>query len=406
MYGEHRYRYDAWGNCTQKKSGKHVTRDFKWDANHRLTEAAVTNGEKTERWQYLYDPLGRRIEKRKVGEGGNTEEAAKFYWDGNRLLSEEEGKRCQLYLYEPDTFVPLAVVRSEVSGAPPKRNPQLLPANTPENVRADLARVEALFKKVKGETEPEPVKGEVFYIHADQIGTPKEVTDSSGNLVWRAEHKAWGRASVSYPKVPMTVVEGNAVRVVWEEQAEPVELNIRFQGQWFDEETGLHYNLFRYYDSDVGRFVSQDPIGLEGGVNLYRYAANPVNWIDPWGLDRLPIYDIGKSREDIARDYLREVFPEREGYVILEQKHLRDTTGKLVPDPNAVAPKGTGGTRIPDFVVVDSDGTGLAVEVTGNNVDKKKQLEKERRIRSAGGTCIKHGKNVIPVSASEVLKFA
>ncbi|MCL1853200.1 MAG: hypothetical protein FWF88_09250 [Peptococcaceae bacterium] len=103
-----------------KKSGKHVTRDFKWDEHYRLTEAAVTNEEKTERWQYLYDPLGRRIEKRKVGEGGNTEGAAKFYWDGNRLLSEEEGKRHQLYLYEPNTFVPLAVVRSEVSDAPPK----------------------------------------------------------------------------------------------------------------------------------------------------------------------------------------------------------------------------------------------------------------------------------------------
>jgi len=77
--------------------------------------------------------------------------------------------------------------------------------------------------------------------------------------------------------------------VVWEEQSEPVEVNIRFQGQWFDAETGLNYNLFRYYDPDVGRFVSQDPIGLEGGENNYQYAPNPVIWVDPWGLKGVPV---------------------------------------------------------------------------------------------------------------------
>lgn len=61
---------------------------------------------------------------------------------------------------------------------------------------------------------------------------------------------------------------------------------IRFQGQYFDAETGLHYNRFRYYDPDVGRFISQDPIGLAGGDNLYAYAPNPTGWVDPLGLAR------------------------------------------------------------------------------------------------------------------------
>jgi RHS repeat-associated protein len=56
---------------------------------------------------------------------------------------------------------------------------------------------------------------------------------------------------------------------------------LRFQGQYFDEETGLHYNRFRYYDPDCGRFVSQDPIGLNGGTNLFAHAPSPNNWIDP-----------------------------------------------------------------------------------------------------------------------------
>ncbi|EPP0275528.1 RHS repeat-associated core domain-containing protein, partial [Salmonella enterica subsp. enterica] len=59
---------------------------------------------------------------------------------------------------------------------------------------------------------------------------------------------------------------------------------LRLPGQYFDDETGLHYNLFRYYAPECGRFVSQDPIGLNGGINLYQYAPNPLSWIDPWGL--------------------------------------------------------------------------------------------------------------------------
>ena len=59
--------------------------------------------------------------------------------------------------------------------------------------------------------------------------------------------------------------------------------NLRFQGQYFDRDTGLHYNTFRYYAPDTGRFTQQDPIGLAGGLNLYQYAPNPVGWVDPWG---------------------------------------------------------------------------------------------------------------------------
>ena len=65
---------------------------------------------------------------------------------------------------------------------------------------------------------------------------------------------------------------------------EPVYQPLRYQGQYFDAETGLHYNRFRYYDPDAGRFISQDPIGLAGGINLYQYAPNPLVWVDPLGL--------------------------------------------------------------------------------------------------------------------------
>jgi RHS repeat-associated protein len=67
-----------------------------------------------------------------------------------------------------------------------------------------------------------------------------------------------------------------------------LEQPFRFQGQQFDEETGLHYNRFRYYDPQIGRFVSQDPIGLLGGTNLLQYAPNPLGWVDRNGLRRCP----------------------------------------------------------------------------------------------------------------------
>ncbi|MDI9764956.1 RHS repeat-associated core domain-containing protein [Pantoea dispersa] len=61
---------------------------------------------------------------------------------------------------------------------------------------------------------------------------------------------------------------------------------MRMQGQYLDRETGLHYNLFRYYDPDSARFTQQDPIGLAGGLNLYQYAPNALGWVDPLGLSR------------------------------------------------------------------------------------------------------------------------
>ncbi len=71
--------------------------------------------------------------------------------------------------------------------------------------------------------------------------------------------------------------------------------NIRFQGQYFDEETGLHYNRYRYYSPYVGRFISKDPIGLLGGSNVYAYAPNPIDWVDPLGLLVTPTYTRGAN---------------------------------------------------------------------------------------------------------------
>ena len=80
---------------------------------------------------------------------------------------------------------------------------------------------------------------------------------------------------------------------VWGEKgeiyADRISNPLRFQGQYFDAETGLHYNRYRYYDPEIAGFISQDPIGLAGGLNVYQYAPNPLGWVDPWGLTGKPL---------------------------------------------------------------------------------------------------------------------
>lgn len=105
---------------------------------------------------------------------------------------------------------------------------------------------------------------ELHTVLTDQLGTPQAIYDERGALAWSGQYRAWG-AMLAPPE-------------------EKVKCNPRFQGQWFDEETGLHYNMFRYYDPQAGRYLSSDPIGLQGGMNLFAYVPDPTRWIDPLGL--------------------------------------------------------------------------------------------------------------------------
>jgi RHS repeat-associated protein len=82
-----------------------------------------------------------------------------------------------------------------------------------------------------------------------------------------------------------------------------VENNLRFPGQYRDEETGLNQNYFRDYDSRTGRYIQADPIGLDGGMNLYGYVlGNPIRFIDPFGLELIS-FEEGQRIADIARKW-------------------------------------------------------------------------------------------------------
>jgi RHS repeat-associated protein len=105
--------------------------------------------------------------------------------------------------------------------------------------------------------------GHVYFYVKDHLDTPKKVVDESGDINWAAEYKSFGEVSVSVNTVTN---------------------NFRFPGQYWDSETGLHYNWHRYYDTGIGRYLREDPIGLMGGINLFVYSYNnPINYSDPTG---------------------------------------------------------------------------------------------------------------------------
>jgi RHS repeat-associated protein len=249
VYEDKRYGYDTHGNLVDKRIGRHTQLRLKWNAEHQLVESQVTRNAQAEaptfqKTRYGYDPFGRRLYKR------DAFGVTRFVWDGNRLLSETRGRQVRTWVYEPDAFVPIAQVDSTTATSAP----HAAQAQKSQNVR---------------------------YIHTDHLGTPRELTSGSGEIVWAGVHKAWGNLAIAtMPAVQVADDQDMAA----EPSAFIDVMPLRFQGQYYDSETGLHYNRFRYYDPDSGRFVSQDPIGLQGGNNLYQYAPNPISWIDPLGL--------------------------------------------------------------------------------------------------------------------------
>ena len=111
------------------------------------------------------------------------------------------------------------------------------------------------------------------------------MTDIHGNLLWYGEHTAWGRLKKD--------------KRVYKNAHQP----FRLQNQYYDEETGLHYNLMRYYEAETGRFINQDPIGLLGGENLYQFAPNVQEWLDVLGLSSFS-QAVGNAGESQLLRYL------------------------------------------------------------------------------------------------------
>ncbi|SDS12681.1 RHS repeat-associated core domain-containing protein [Pseudomonas prosekii] len=223
MQGDRHYDYDAFGNLIRERRGtaQKLVTEYRYDCQHRLVGVTLPDGRCA---SYRYDAFGRRIAK--TVDGKTTE----FFWQGDHLVAESSHEHHRSYVYEPGTFRPLAMLDG------------------------------------KGSRQACP-----FYYQLDHLGTPQELTDYSGEIVWAAQYTAHGR---------LTRLNRDTDQVL--------DQPLRFQGQYFDAETGLHYNRHRYYNPDVGRYLTPDPVKLAGGVNGYRYAVNPTGWVDPLGLSDCP----------------------------------------------------------------------------------------------------------------------
>ena len=137
-------------------------------------------------------------------------------------------------------------------------------------MRAKACAMAAVLAVMFGVTSA-GAREQLYYFHNDHLGTPQAMSDASGRKVWEAEYDPFGKATVNHDPDGDGRVAVN---------------NLRFPGQYYDAETGLHYNYHRDYDPATGRYLQPDPIGLVGGPNVYSYVYdNPLSYADPFGLD-------------------------------------------------------------------------------------------------------------------------
>ncbi len=186
---------------------------------------------------FRYDALGRRIAK--VAPGGTTH----FVWDGERLAAEiSPANALRVYVY-PDGMglTPFAFI--------------------------DYDNVES-----------PPGSGRRYYVYSNQIACPVRVENDAGFAVWQADIDAYGR----------TIIRPNS----------EIEFNLRWPGHYLDTETGLHYNRFRYYSPELGRYIQVDPRDIEGGINVYTYPSRPLDTVDVDGLAPCPKKAMVQPNED------------------------------------------------------------------------------------------------------------
>ncbi len=213
-----------------------------------------------------------------------------YGWEGDNLVLTERDGQLIHTVYQPGSFVPLLRIEGDIpepvqtladtltqdSGITftPEVTQQLhqleqelrdgeLSPHSQQWLAVSQLTPERLLPLLK--PLPEPTSPVVHLYHCDHLGTPIALINAQGGTDWRAEFDPWGNQ-----------VDGSNPQRLYQP--------IRMQGQHYDDESGMHYNRHRYYDPTLGRYISQDPIGLQGGWNLYSYTGNPVRYVDPMGL--------------------------------------------------------------------------------------------------------------------------
>ncbi len=255
--GNVRYEHDAQGRVVLRQktrlSRKPASWRYEWDAEDRLTSLTTPDGT---RWRYQYDPLGRRTAKQRLAaEGEIVLEQVDFTWDGTTLC--EQSTNCA------DLPHPVTLTWDH-NGLHPL-------SQTERIITADQEEIDRRF----------------FAVVTDLVGTPSELIDERGDIAWHTRATLWGATTWNTNATGYTP--------------------LRFPGQYFDPESGLHYSIFRHYDPETARFLSPDPLGLTPAPNPVAYVDNPHGWTDPLGLapDVCP-QKVGRSKEEAKSTALRQ----------------------------------------------------------------------------------------------------
>ncbi|EJA4324159.1 RHS repeat protein, partial [Escherichia coli] len=314
------YRYDEYGRLAEKtdripegviRMHDERTHHYHYDSQHRLVfYTRIQHGEPQVESRYLYDPLGRRTGKRVWRRErdltgwmslSRKPEVTWYGWDGDRLTTIQTGTTRIQTVYQPGSFTPLIRIETE-NGEREKAQRRSLaeklqqegsedghgvvfPAELvrmldrlEEEIRADrvssesrawLAQCGLTVEQLEKQVEPEYTPARTLHLyHCDHRGLPLALISEDGNTAWSAEYDEWGNQ-------------------LNEENPHHLHQPYRLPGQQHDEESGLYYNRHRYYDPLQGRYITPDPIGLRGGWNMYQYPLNPIQVIDPMGLDAI-----------------------------------------------------------------------------------------------------------------------
>ncbi|GGS24987.1 hypothetical protein GCM10010252_75110 [Streptomyces aureoverticillatus] len=283
--GTVRYEHDALGRVTLRQkprvSRKPDTWRYAWDAEDRLTSTVTPDGTV---WRYTYDPLGRRTAKLRLAEDGSTVvERVDFTWDGTTLC---EQTTTSADLPNPVTLTwdhqglrPIAQ-RERITAVGPGGGSDAWGALDAQGVRDALDARGAPYALDALDASQAEIDSRFFAIVTDLVGTPSELVDERGEIAWRSRGTLWGTTAWAAGSAAYTP--------------------LRFPGQYFDPETGLHYNYFRTYEPETARYLSPDPLGLGPAPNPATYVHNPTSWTDHLGLAPCP----PKSATRAAPDFV------------------------------------------------------------------------------------------------------
>ncbi|HBP4205584.1 TPA: RHS repeat protein, partial [Escherichia coli] len=338
------YRYDRYGRLTEKtdriptgviRTDDERTHHYHYDSQHRLVfYTRIQHEEPLVESRYLYDPLGRRTGKRVWRRErdltgwmslSRKPEVTWYGWDGDRLTTVQTDTTRIQTVYQPGSFAPLIRIETENGELDKAQRRSLVEKLQQEGsedghgvvfpvelvrmldrlegeIRADrvssesrawLAQCGLTVERLAAQIEPVYLpERKVHLYHCDHRGLPLALISEDGNTMWSAEYDEWGN-------------------LLNEENPHHLYQPYRLPGQQYDDESGLCYNRNRYYDPLQGRYITQDPIGLSGGWNLYQYPLNPVHKVDPLGLSAWDDAKSGACHEGICRLFSVFIGPDK-----------------------------------------------------------------------------------------------